>query len=291
VFRTLALLSLASFALVSCESRSDVEIANEENILIIGNSNEPKGLDPHLVSGVLESNIIRALFEGLCVEDSLRGAAMRWDHSDDFTEWTFHLNPKAKWSDGVPVTAHDFAFSFQRLLSPDPDWPAKYAEMLYFLKNGEAYHRNKFGHILCGNDIEFPLSWETLKKANFDGNKKLKLESFADKKFAELEEKDLKKLQVYLKEGEAVDLAKLSAEKPDFEKFSDAEKRVFCNSKGIDKLKKEQLIFLKTQTNLIEWTDQVPEEVRQLVLDRLIAHHEADKPNLWEQAQVGNILC
>ena len=133
--------------LISCDSRSDIEIANEEGILIIGNSNEPKGLDPHLVSGVLESNIIRALFEGLCVEDpkkdamALPGAAERWEANEDFTQWTFFLNPKAKWSDGVPVTAHDFVFSYKRLLSPDPNWPAKYSEMLYFLKNAEAYHK------------------------------------------------------------------------------------------------------------------------------------------------------
>jgi oligopeptide transport system substrate-binding protein len=278
---------------VSCERRSDVEIANEEKILIIGNSNEPKGLDPHLVSGVLESNIIRALFEGLCVEDpakdssSLPGAAMSWEPSEDFTEWTFKLNPGAKWSDGVPVTAHDFAFSYQRLLSPDPNWPAKYAEMLYFLKNGEAYHRSHFGHILCGNDPDFPLDWRTLKEANFQGDKKISLGNFAGKKFADLEERDLKKFQPYLKEGETVDFEKLTAEKVDLAKLTAPEKRVFLNAGGIDQLKKEHLIFLKEQPDLLTWTDKVSAEVRQLVLDRIIAHHEAGKPNLWEKARVG----
>jgi len=38
---------------------------------------------------------------------------------------------------------------------------------------------------------------------------------------------------------------------------------------------------------LIAWTEGIPAEIRQLVLDRIIAHHEAGKPNLWEQAQVG----
>lgn len=286
-------LTLASLALISCETRSDVEIANEENILIIGNSNEPKGLDPHLVSGVLESKIIRALFEGLCVDDpmknssSLPGAATHWESSDDFTEWTFHLNPEAKWSDGVPVTAHDFAFSYRRLLSPDPNWPAKYAEMLYFLDNGEAYHRNQFGKILCKNDPTFPLEWDILKEANFTGDQKLNLGNLAKKTFAELEESDLKKLQPYLKEGETLNLAKLSAENVDFKSLSDPEKRIYFNSIGIDKLSKDQLTYLKSQPDLIAWTEGVPAEIRQLVLDRIIAHHEAGKPNLWEQAQVG----
>lgn len=145
----LIFLAFCGLFLVSCEQRSDVEIANEQGILIVGNSNEPKGLDPHLVSGVLESNIIRALFEGLCTEDpkrdgqSLPGVAERWESNADSTEWTFYLNPEAKWSDGVPVTAHDFVFSYQRLLSPDPNWPAKYGEMLYFLKNGKEYNKGE----------------------------------------------------------------------------------------------------------------------------------------------------
>ncbi len=148
--RIIALLALASACLLSsCKTQSNIAEANDAGILIIGNSSEPKGLDPHLVSGVLESNIIRALFEGLCVEHpyedgtSLPGAAKRWEPSEDFTEWTFHLNPQGKWSDGKPVTADDFVFSYKRLLSPDPNWPAKYSEMLYFLKNAKEYHKGE----------------------------------------------------------------------------------------------------------------------------------------------------
>ena len=147
-FHGLLALGLACL-FTACKTQSNIEEANEAGILIVGNSNEPKGLDPHLVSGVLESNIISALFEGLCVGHpsidgkSLPGAALRWEPSEDFTQWTFHLNPDAKWSDGTPVTAHDFVFSYKRLLSPDPNWPAKYGEMLYFLKNGEAYNKGE----------------------------------------------------------------------------------------------------------------------------------------------------
>jgi oligopeptide transport system substrate-binding protein len=149
VLRLFFLLLTIPLVFVSCESKSDIARANEEGILIVGNSNEPKGLDPHLVSGVHESNIIRALFEGLCIDHpskdgvALPGAAKSWEHDEEFREWTFHLQPEAKWSDGVPVTAHDFVFSYKRMLSPDPAWPAKYAEMLYFLENGEAYRAGK----------------------------------------------------------------------------------------------------------------------------------------------------
>jgi len=137
---------LVSLLFVSCKGgKTTVEQATKDNILVIGNANEPKGLDPHLVSGVLESNIIRSLFEGLCTEHpsqdgtSLPGAARSWEPNSDFTEWTFHLQPTAKWSDGVPVTSRDFAFAYQRLLTPT--LPAKYAEMLYFIKGAKDYHQ------------------------------------------------------------------------------------------------------------------------------------------------------
>lgn len=295
MIRTPTLLACAAMALASCENRSDIEIANEENILIVGNSNEPKGLDPHLVSGVLESNIIRALFEGLVVEHpskdstSVDGVAIRdqIEHSEDFTEWTFPLNPDAKWSDGVSVTAHDFVFSYRRLLSPDPNWPAKYAEMLYFLRNGEAYHRNKFGQLLCATDPDFPLDWEILKNANFDGDDKISPSKFADQKFGDLEEKDLEKFAKHLSEGESVDFKILNAEGVSYKDLPRSEQKIFFNTKGIDKLNKEQLVFLKGNPDLISWTDAVPDDVRQLVLDRIIAHHEAGKPNLWDSAKVG----
>ncbi len=293
MLRNFIILTLASFAFVACETRSDVEIANEENILIMGNSAEPKGLDPHLVSGVLESNIIRALFEGLCVEhpskneESLPGAAKSWTHSPDYTQWTFSLNPDAKWSDGVPVTARDFAFAYKRLLSPDPNWPAKYAEMLYFLKNAEAYHKNKFGHILCGNDTNFPLPWDTLKEANFDGDPTIKLKSFNDKKFEDLKKSKREKLAKYLQDGETIDLSKITPKEVNFNDLSSPEKRIYFNAKGIDKLSEKELTFLKTQTDVIKWTDKVPENIRQIVLDRIIEHHKAKKPSLWDKAKVG----
>ena len=77
-----ALAIFASCFLWSCESRSSVEVASEEGILIMGNSGEPKGLDPHIVSGVLENNVIRSLFEGLGGGPSLqrRGRLARRCH-------------------------------------------------------------------------------------------------------------------------------------------------------------------------------------------------------------------
>ena len=52
------------------------------------------------------------------------------------------------WSDGVPVTAHDFVYAYHRLLHPG--FGGRYADMLYPLKNAEAYNRNRRSLLLCG---------------------------------------------------------------------------------------------------------------------------------------------
>lgn len=51
--------------LFSCRQESQVERATREGILLIGNSADPKSFDPQVVTGVIESNLNRALFEGL----------------------------------------------------------------------------------------------------------------------------------------------------------------------------------------------------------------------------------
>lgn len=130
---------------VSCRKETRVDRATREKILLLGNGAEPKALDPHLVSSVGDSNILRALFEGLVTyhpeDDSVHepGVAERWEPNTDFSEWRFFLREDAKWSNGDPVTAHDFVYSYQRILHPEMGSP--YASMLYFLQNAEAFNR------------------------------------------------------------------------------------------------------------------------------------------------------
>ncbi len=139
--------AISCVLLASCQKETQVERANRDGILLVGNSAEPKALDHQLVTGVIESKLITALFEGLVADDASRddadvpGAAASWEHNEDMTGWVFHLQPEGKWSDGAPVTAHDFVFAYNRLLHPDFAGP--YAEMLYFLENGEAFNKGK----------------------------------------------------------------------------------------------------------------------------------------------------
>ena len=98
-----------------------------------GKRREPESLDPHKTSTVYEAHILRDLFEGLVMQDKdanlIPGAAESWTVSDDGTVYTFKLRQDAAWSDGSPVTADDFVYSFRRL--EDPATAAEYASMLY----------------------------------------------------------------------------------------------------------------------------------------------------------------
>lgn len=88
-----------------------------------GNYTEPKTLDPHLATGEPEHRIISELFEGLTRLDAktlkpVPGVAESWEISTDGKTYTFRLRANARWTDGKRVTAHDFVYSFRRLLNP-----------------------------------------------------------------------------------------------------------------------------------------------------------------------------
>jgi ABC-type oligopeptide transport system substrate-binding subunit len=69
--------------------------------------------------------------------------AEKWEPNADASVWTFHIRPGAKWTNGDPVTADDFVWSFKREL--DPATKATYAGFLYDIKNGEAFNQGKAG--------------------------------------------------------------------------------------------------------------------------------------------------
>lgn len=130
-----------------CAKReTPVDAGNREQIFHRGIGSEPQDLDPHVTSGVTEYNIIKALIEGLVSVDPsslkpLPGAAESWEISDDGLIYTFHLRKNAKWSNGDPVTANDFVFSFQRMLSQNLG--SAYAYMLFCMENAESFYKGE----------------------------------------------------------------------------------------------------------------------------------------------------
>jgi oligopeptide transport system substrate-binding protein len=116
-----------------------------ETVLHRGNSGEPQTLDQAQTSINIEAFILKDLFEGLTIYDAagkiVPGTAESWTLSDDGTVYTFKLRADAKWSDGTPVTAEDFAFSYKRV--EDPKTAAKYANILYPIKNAEKVNKGE----------------------------------------------------------------------------------------------------------------------------------------------------
>jgi oligopeptide transport system substrate-binding protein len=104
-----------------------------------GNSADPESLDPHKTSTVYEANIVRDLFLGLMIQNAKAdvepGAAESYTVSPDGKVYTFKMRAGATWSDGTPVTANDFVFSWRRLV--DPATAAEYAYMLAPVVNAE----------------------------------------------------------------------------------------------------------------------------------------------------------
>lgn len=144
VWAVLALLGLV--ALIGC-------VARDEQALRVGNGTEPQGLDPHTVSGVPEHRLTSTLFEGLVDLDceTLRpipAVAESWSVSEDGTVYTFHLRPNASWSNGDPVTAQDFTYAWQRILTPALG--SEYAYMLHCMKNAKDFNEGRirdFGQV------------------------------------------------------------------------------------------------------------------------------------------------
>jgi oligopeptide transport system substrate-binding protein len=104
-----------------------------------GNGAEPDSLDPHKAQGNWEGNIIGDMFIGLMTEDiasnPIPGTATSYSASPDGLVYTFTLRDHF-WSDGKPVTAHDYVFSLRRIM--DPKTAGQYATILYAIKNAEA---------------------------------------------------------------------------------------------------------------------------------------------------------
>ena len=146
--RLLSLLLLAAALLgTGCKPRlTPVQEGDRTQTLLLDNGSEPEQIDPQLVTFQTDANIDFALFEGLTGLDPQTLApepavAASWDVSPDGLVYTFHLRPEARWSDGSPVTAGDFLYSYRRILSPRLG--SEYAYMHFMVKNAEAFNSGK----------------------------------------------------------------------------------------------------------------------------------------------------
>src|SRR5688572_3229379 len=115
----------------------------EGQVLRYISGSEPESMDPQVATGQPEARILMAIHDGLVEYDPKTNApipaiAERWDVNVDASEFVFHLRANAKWSNGQPITAHDFVYSLRR--GRDPAFAARNAYVAYYVRHAQGYN-------------------------------------------------------------------------------------------------------------------------------------------------------
>jgi oligopeptide transport system substrate-binding protein len=110
------------------------------------NAGEVTTLDPQRQSWMQDLRMTHLLFEGLVKNDVFTwgfditpATAERWEVSQDQLTYTFHIRQGARWSNGTPVRAQDFVYSWRRALLPDT--AAKYTGLFQLIRGGPEFFR------------------------------------------------------------------------------------------------------------------------------------------------------
>ncbi len=118
-----------------------IDIAN--NTITVTVRQEPPQLDSGRSTDSASFGVLTHTGEGLTAYDPnnqlIPGVAERWEMRADGA--TFWLRENAKWSDGKPVTAHDFVFAWRRVV--DPETASQYSFIMYPIKNAEAINKGE----------------------------------------------------------------------------------------------------------------------------------------------------
>ena len=113
-------------------------------------ADEPETLDPALLSTTAAEAVVCNLFEGLVEFDAdlniVPAVARRWQVEDHGRRYVFSIRSDLRWSDGAPLTAHDFVFAWQRTLQADTDAPM--AQQLFVVQGAAAFHSGQAGPAL-----------------------------------------------------------------------------------------------------------------------------------------------
>jgi len=118
----------------------------KQNIFRYVNGDEPQSLDPAMGNGQPEARLYMALYEGLVEYNPKTLApepalAERWHINNDSSEFTFHLRQNGRWSNGDPIDANDFVYSFRRALAKETASPNAY--LAFYLRNAKAYNQEE----------------------------------------------------------------------------------------------------------------------------------------------------
>ncbi|MBK5014253.1 oligopeptide ABC transporter substrate-binding protein OppA [Pantoea vagans] len=177
---TLAAISLSSVITpaIAANPPAGAQLAEQQQI-VRHIKDEPASLDPLKAVGLPEIQVIRDLFEGLTNQDAqgkiVPGVAQSWSSNDNKT-WVFTLRNNARWSNGAPVTAQDFVYSWQRLVDPKNSSPFAWFAGLSGIENAAAITKgemtpDKLGVIAQGKTqlkvtLDRPVPWFPALVAN-----------------------------------------------------------------------------------------------------------------------------
>ncbi len=141
-FLSTVVMGLLAVSLLSACSKSE---RHDPTTLVRGNQAEPPTLDIAKVQDSFDMNVLYDAYEGLVdfdqADQPVPGIAQSWEISKDGKVYTFHLRHDAKWSNGEPLTAKDFVYSWQRAL--DPKTASPYSFVVAKIKNGAAISAGK----------------------------------------------------------------------------------------------------------------------------------------------------
>jgi oligopeptide transport system substrate-binding protein len=138
-------------------------VVPDDNILRYVTGSEPDSLDPAVATGQPEARLMMALYDALIeyhpkTSEPMPGIAESWEVGAGGTEYLFHLRRNATFSNGAPVTAHDFVYSFRRAISPE--LAALNGYLGFYIKYAEPYNaadmfvRDATGRFVLKSDVD-----------------------------------------------------------------------------------------------------------------------------------------
>lgn len=140
------ILMISHFSLGYAADIPNGVVLAEKQELVRQIKDEPASLDPAKAVGLPEIQVIRDLYEGLANQNKkgeiIPGVATQW-RSNDNRSWMFTLRDNAKWSDGTPVTAQDFVYSWRRLVDPITLSPFSWFAVLAGITNAKSIINGK----------------------------------------------------------------------------------------------------------------------------------------------------
>ncbi|MDF2085766.1 peptide ABC transporter substrate-binding protein [Bacillus pseudomycoides] len=145
-FSLVSTLLLSSFLAGCGKEKTTTKPKEEKKVLQLTETGEIPSLNSLKVTDAVSFNVLNNVMEGLVRlsknDEVIPGIAQKHEISKDGKTYTFHLRD-AKWSNGDPVTAHDFVYAWKQLVNPETG--SEYAYIMYDVKNAEKINKKQIG--------------------------------------------------------------------------------------------------------------------------------------------------